>query len=356
MDTLKISLPELWRNTFCVGRPTSDVWRLGALGQANLATACLMRDSVTEPVESLPSYRMFAGQEYGKLVGASKSADRFSRKYLEFMRKYTIWFLRDGYDPHRSRLSVIRLADGTWRMIDGHRRIAIMMALGCGPMVEVKEGDQRFTDVSCRKVLDRVLPESPFKVAGKQVLYEPVRGFDEYNAPSRTAMFEDALQTVLKITGDPAGLRFLDVGSCFGWFSFGLVSRGGYCTGLDIDGNRLSCCRQLAAYYGMDWSNPLFAGVPAQDFLPAARQNLDWILMMSVFHCLWRKDPHRAKETLRLTLQQAARGVILSMDHGGICTDQQSVAGFLSGLLPGVEVETAGKACGRIVHILRRLG
>jgi len=343
---VKISLSDLWQDTFWRGRGTSDVSRLQSLGRAHATTACLLRDDPQIPVDHLPSYEMFLGEDYGKFVGARALGERFARGYLNVMGRYVASFREHGYDPAKSVLSVQRLDDGRWVMIDGHRRIAIMLALGCGPMIEVKSGDRRFTAATCRKTLDAALPQSPYEIAGRRVLYQPIRGFDSYNAPSRTAQFEAALEAILPAIGDPRGKRILDVGSCFGFFSFGLARLGGLVTGLEIDGQRLAACRQLSAHYDRDWSNPLWVAVPAEDFLAASSRRYDVILMLSVFHCLWRADHRRAINTLRRALQLADQ-VLLSMDHGGLCNTQSAVGPLLRDHLPGALVEAIGTACGR---------
>lgn len=295
---------------------------------------------------------MFLGPAYGKFVGSQEKGKRFAKKYLGFTKKYLESFREHGYDTNRSFLTVIQLDDGLWRMIDGHRRIGIMLALNCGPMVEVKEGDRRFTRQTCKKVLDKILPLSPFVVDGQRILYQPTVGFEEYNTPKRTAMFTSALETILGLIGEPAGKRILDVGCCFGFWSFELAKRGAYCVGLEVDGNRLAVCRQLSAHYGMDWTNPLWVAVAAEDFMAASRQRWDWILMPSVFHCLWRTNPSRATATLRRAVHAADQGVMLWMDHGGICASQSAVASFLKGLLRGTSIKTVGTACGRVIHTL----
>ncbi|GAI04543.1 unnamed protein product, partial [marine sediment metagenome] len=150
--------------------------------------------------------------------------------------------------------------------------MAILMAMSKNEKIKVVVDDFRTerdwgaipSYRMCKKILEK--EKTPLKADGHKVMYQPILGIPEYNSSSRNKMFKDAFE-ILATAGSFKDKTVLDIGSCYGYFSFGLVKNGAYVTGVERDGGRASICLHLAPLNGFDWSNPKFCIGSIENYL-----------------------------------------------------------------------------------------
>lgn len=323
---MRVVAKELWHNSYIKGRPTSCVSSIQTLGRAHLETAKLFNAGCYPDYKDTPSYKMFMSDNYGKLYGM-ENADNFLKGYIKQFQENFESIKANGYNSEISKISV-DIINGEPYLIDGNRRIASVVAIGQEKEIEVMEGEPRFEEENVRNYLHYLAPQSPFIIGGKHILYQPTLGFEDNNHQTRTMKFFDLRDRIIKEIDTVEDKLILDIGSCFGFFSFSLSKLGAYTIGVETDGKRVNACRLISGYRKLDWSNPKFIHGHASEYIKESNLYFDITLMINVFHCLYREDPEMAWETMNIIAEKSGK-VILCMDHGGIVNSQKNIVEFI---------------------------
>jgi len=325
---MKVNVEELWKNTYIIGRENSCRRSIYSLGIAHLQTAKLFNSGKFPYYKETPSYKMFMSHGYEKMFGMS-SAEEFLRGYMKQFADNFKSIKKYGYRSDRSRISIDTIG-GKQFLIDGNRRIASIMAIGEQREIEVMEGEHRFRRENVEKYLRNLALQSPFIKNDKHILYQPTLGFTENNDPCRTEEFRKMKRCILRGIGDTKGKLILDVGSCFGYFSFALAQLGSYVVGVERNNNRVEASRLISGYYKLDWSNPKFICADISDYMKESDMNYDIVLMISIFHYLCRENLENAWKVINKLAERSDK-IILCMDHNGIIESQENVRDFILG-------------------------
>lgn len=326
-DIFTVNLADLWADTYLKGRRWSNKVKLRGLGSSHLATASLYNEGEIR-AEETPSYRYFTGEGYDKFTGNPVDGHVFAETYLKHFREYYNSFKSQGY---RTDLSVINVEqDGDrYLMSDGNRRLAILMALGYDEIAVRLDRGEHWRGMACN-LLDSILQSSHLVSEGRRVPYQPILGLDEYTTPKHLEGFRGMLGTLLASTSSVRGKRVLDVGSCLGYYSYALVTRGALVTGVERTPAYTLLCSYVSRLNGYEWSNPCFVNVPVEAYAEASTKRYDYVLMFNVFHHLVREYGADAYKTLKRILGYTD-AVYLSMEHRGIADTQTQIKGLLIG-------------------------
>jgi hypothetical protein len=213
-------------------------------------------------------------------------------------------------------------------MCDGNRRLAVLMALSKYDTIPVRLDTGDYWKGLASKLLDGIMQRSYQISEGRHVPYQPVQGLPEYTTPQHVKGFNDVLDTLTESMGDVQGKQVLDVGSCLGYYSYGLAQRGAYVTGVECTPQYTLLCSYVSRMNGYEWSNPCYVNVPVEAYAMASCKHYDTALLLNVFHYLYREHGMGAFSTLNL-LAEHSDSVILSMDHRGIVDSQMNVREFI---------------------------
>jgi len=326
-DTIQIRASDLWENTFCRGRPHSDVEKLRDLGNAHLATAeAFRRGAGAKEFECLPTYKMFLGETYDKFTGSKERGREFALEFLG--RFYNIFqsIRKNGYNPAVSRIAVDKLY-GRYYLTDGHRRLASIMVLSPDEEIEVTLTPMKYWRDRGKKLIKKILGYSSLGYEGKY-LYQPVYGYKRYSYDDHRNRCERALSLIINSIGEVKGKRILDVGSCFGYYSFGLVRKGAFITAIDIRQDFILLSNILRRLQRFCWSNPCFLEGDIASYALASKKKYDAVLMLNFFHNLYEQMGGNAFRVLD-AIASRARNIILSMGHQGICKSQAEIPEFI---------------------------
>ena len=187
----------LWENTYMTGRPTSHIRSINSMGKAHLKTATLLAQNISYPPESLPSYSYFLSDDYGKCTGQGPSAKSFARAYMGWFKGLIKSFKKNGYDTSRNLILVDVLSDGKIVLSDGNKRINCLEALMKDEEILVVIDDHGLWHRSCLLLIDRILKTSSLIEDGKKILYQPIKGYEQFSAPKKIDAYKQATDTIL---------------------------------------------------------------------------------------------------------------------------------------------------------------
>lgn len=312
---METNIQELWNNTYVKGRKTSDISRTEGLGQSHLKTANLLLRGELGDLKASPSAKYFLGSRYGKYLGKREKGLRFCVRYVNQFRKNFEIIRSEGYNPEKGMLEVT-VIDGKMYLDDGHRRLASMTALGVQGKIQVlnvRNKDEYYIKY-VKNLIHKCMRTSYLRSHGKKVLYQPIiyPAFSGYSTKEHDAKYRKAVNILLTYCGDVNGKKILDVGSCYGYYSFELTRAGAFVVAIDSDIKRVDITRKMLILYGFDWSNPLFIHGSIVPYIEATPERFDYALMLNVFHHIY--DKPKGWETLNNIAEKSDR-VLLSMDH-----------------------------------------
>jgi len=310
---MEADLQELWDNTYLKGRKTSDVSRTEGLGQSHLETAHLLRLRKLGDLEASPSCRYFLGPCYGQFLGARNMGRGFCGKYMKQFRNIFEIIRSEGYNPEKGMLEVV-VIDGETYLADGHRRLASMTALGGQGKIQVSNVRNKYWIIYVRKLICKCMRKSYLTSQGRKVLYQPIMhpAFSGYSTEKHNASYRNAMNTLSTYCGNVKGKKILDVGSCYGYYSFELARAGAFVVAIDNDLKRVDIARKTSILYGLDWSNPLFVHGSIGPYIEATPDSFDYALMLNVFHHIYDK-PNGWQ--ILTSIAEKSDKVLLSMDH-----------------------------------------
>ncbi len=268
-------------------------------GKAFLKVACQFTAGKEVDPTNCAVTDYFLSDYYGKLVGNRESGLRFSETYLKFFKQYFDSIKERGYDPSISTMSVY-MVDGEPYLSDGNRRIAILKALGKQKEVEVRIDDQTRWIKEANELAKTCLNISHLISDGKRVLYQPVfhPALNKYTTPQSKNHYAKAMKNILDVCGSLKDKDMLDVGSCYGYYSYQFAQRGAMVTAVEPHGTRINFCHRLFRLYKMDWSNPMFICNRIENYIKATSLTWDYTLMLNVFHHLHSQNPKESWKTL----------------------------------------------------------
>ena len=315
MKTLKINVDELWSNTHLYGRSHSNRRMLRLLGSSHVVTADLFNFGCELPVEEYPTSRFLLSDDYGTFTGRQKAGENFCKLYLKWFKLYFESIKKLGYDIKKSMMTVDVINDKIF-LSDGNRRIASIVALGKQREITVKVDDLELWHEKALGFAEKCLSKSYLCSLGKKVLYQPIlyEPFKEYTTKPMKTMYQQALSIIVDSCQNIEGKTFLDVGCCYGYFSFGLAEHGALVTGVETDGTRRVLATNLARLYHLDWSNPKFIRMSIEQYIEHTKLHYDYILMLNVFHYLYRANEEKAWQTLNI-LAEKSDTILLTMSH-----------------------------------------
>lgn len=310
---MEADLQELWDNTYLKGRKTSDVSRTEGLGQSHLETAHLLRLRKLGDLEASPSCRYFLGPCYGQFLGARNMGRGFCGKYMKQFRNIFEIIRSEGYNPEKGMLEVV-VIDGETYLADGHRRLASMTALGGQGKIQVSNVRNKYWIIYVKKLVQKCIRKSYLASQGRKVLYQPIMhpAFSCYSTEKHNTSYRNAVNIISDYFGSVKGKKILDVGSCYGYYSFELARAGAFVVAIDNDLKRVDISRKTAILHGLDWSNPLFVHGSIEPFIEETPDRFDCALMLNVFHHIYNKP--NGWKTLNSIANKSDK-VLLSMDH-----------------------------------------
>ena len=313
MKRIKVDVNQLWENTYIKGRRYSNTEKTSRYGRAFLEVARQFdAGEEVDPVHNAVT-DYFLSDHYGKLVGNRESGLRFSESYLKFFKKYVDSIKKQGYDPSISTMSV-NMIKGEPYLSDGNRRIAILKALGRQNEVEVRIDDQRRWKKEANKLAQTCLGISHLISDGKRVLYQPVLhpAFSKYTTPQAKNHYTKAAKTLLAACGSFKDKHVLDIGSCYGYYSFFFARQGAMVTAVEPHSSRINLCIRLLRLYNMDWSNPLFVYSRIEDYIKSTSLTWDYTFMLNVFHHIYSQNPKESWKTLN-QIAEKSEVILLTM-------------------------------------------
>ncbi len=119
--------------------------------------------------------------------------------------------------------------------------------------------------------------------------YQPIKGFPHTTPSQRKKTYNNMLRIILSYCGDVRGKRFLDVGSSFGYFCFGLTVEGAMTVGVEKGSKLISICRCLSKMYGFKRNNPLFLNMDVAEYL-GKRRRFNYALLLNILHHIMKRD------------------------------------------------------------------
>lgn len=313
MKRIMVDVDQLWENTYIKGRSLSNTEKTSRYGRAFLKVARQFDAGEKVDLADNAVTDYFLGDYYGKLVGNRELGLRFSAKYMTFFKKYFDSFKKHGYDTKKSRLLVDLIA-GEPYISDGNRRIAILKALGKPKEIEVLLDDQKRWVTAANKRAAQCLTTSYLKSGGKRVLYQPILhpSLSQYTTPQFKRYYIQAMKTILNVCGSFKGKNVLDVGSCYGYYSYQFARRGAMVTAVEYHGGRVRLCTHLNRLQYMDFSNPLFVCTRIENYIKATSLTWDYTFMLSVFHHLYAQNPEESWKTLN-QIAEKSEVILLTM-------------------------------------------
>lgn len=314
MKRITVNVDQLWENTYIRGRSTSNTEKTSRYGWAFLEVAQQFdAGEKVDPVNCAMS-DYFLGDYYGKLVGNRESGLRFCINYLKYFKEYFDSIKINGYDPSISTMRVYMI-NGEPYLSDGNRRIAIIKALGKQKEVEVRIDDQKQWTREIDKLARTCLNISHLISGGKRVLYQPILfpSLDKYTTPQFKNHYTKAAKTILKTCGSLKNKHVLDIGSCYGYYSFFFVRQGAMVTAVEPNGTRINLCQRLLRLYNMDWSNPMFVCNRIENYIKATSLTWDYTFMFNVFQHLYGQNPKESWKTLN-QIAEKSEVILLTMN------------------------------------------
>ena len=155
--------------------------------------------------------------------------------------------------------------------------------------------------------------ESIFKwLTRRKATYQPIRGFEHKVKPKRIAGFKKILKTIVDHCGSVEGEKFLDIGSCVGYFCFNLTNLGAQTTGVELIGQKSAACKCVAARDGYDVTNPHFINDNAVDWVRNTSETFDYIILLNVFHHILLHDESGGWEMFN-KLINTTKGIFVMM-------------------------------------------
>jgi len=329
--TITVDVDELWENTYIKGRPYANTERTRRLGAAHLETARIFDSGKSYVVKTNPSYLFFKSDYYGKFVGNSRDCLAFTKTYLYHFKRYFDSIKAVGYDTDLSVL-LIDVIDGGVYLSDGNRRIACIKALEKQKDIEVTVGNHAPWVNKALEFASCNLEKSYLISEGKKILYQPVLhpGLGEYNSKPFTDCYREAMDIILKICGNVERKKILDVGCCYGYYSFEFAKAGAYVMAVDADDLRIRLCDNLVRLHNMCWSNPLFLWNTVESYIGATNQTFDYTLMMNVFHHMYGENPSTAWKTLNKIADKSDKTLLtMASTYPRNVGSQEDLLGFI---------------------------
>lgn len=326
-DQLKrttIKVHELWENTYMIGRPTSHIKSINSMGKAHLETASLLAQNDSIPPESLPSYKYFLSEDYGKLTGTGLSGKNFARAYMGWFKRLIKSFKKSGYDTNRNLILIDVLSDGKMVLSDGNKRINCLEALMKDEEILVMIDDHGLWHRSCLQLINRILKVSYLFEKDKKILYQPAIGYEQFLGTKKIEAYNQALNTIIHYCKDVKEKMVLDAGCCFGYFAFEFVKKGASCIGIDMNGNFLNLARHLSRMYNFDWSNPKFVKCNITSYIQETNLQFDYALMFNVLHHLFDLNSKEAFRTIDRTARKTKNAIFICMRTPSGVIRQQS--------------------------------
>lgn len=289
------------------------------LFKAMVETWRLMDASPGVPVEATPYYEALSRLQDAERADWNVDKEGLGGFVKSFCGMY-LTFRGGGYAPERTgEYPVVKLRDGRYVLCDGLNRLSMLCALGWEEAeFAVAEDCYPYYTPYVHPITDEHLRELVEAAHRHQPLYAPYRIVDQpmnLYLPINHPLYRDAvcsrfdtplrLQLMLKEVGDPAGKRFLDIGSNTGWFCIELALRGARCVGVDSMKEYTDIASFMAAYYGLAWNGGdrqrrvWFYPMTVERYLSETEEKFDYVIFTGLFHHLLKESPAGAWETLR---------------------------------------------------------
>lgn len=333
MKLITVDVDQLWQNTYIKGRSTSNTEKTSRYGNAFLEVARQFDAGIEVDPAHCAVTDYFLSDSYGMLVGNRELGLRFSANYLKYFKQYFDSIKKLGYQPSISTM-LVDVIGGEPYLSDGNRRIAILKALGRPKEVEVLVDDQARWLYEAHKFAAKCIKTSYLTSVGKDVLYQPVLhpSLSKYTTPQFKNSYTEALKTLLSVCDGFKGRNVLDVGSCYGYYSYQFAMWGAKVTAVDYHGDRVNLCNSLSRLYYMDWSNPMFVCNRIENFIKATSQTWDYTFMFNIFHHLYGQNPQESWKTLN-QIAEKSDVILLTMDstHPVKIGEQSDLPSFLLG-------------------------
>ena len=310
----KVNVDKLWSDSYLRGGEYSHLPTQRAFGESFQETVKVFESGVELPFDEYPVSKYHLSDLYGRLTGRSGAGKAWLKVYIGLFKKLYESISTHGYDTKKSIINVFQLRGDGFVVSDGHKRFAIIKALGKQKEILVKLDDKSMVRKSCDKLINKRLDQKMLSEGGKPILYQPIVGYDWCNGPIHTKAYYDALESIIRFCGPVKGKTFLDVGSCYGFFCFELAKRGAYTIGVDNDRDRVALSLNLSTLYNFDWSNPKFVRAEIIDYIKETGLHFDCALMFSVLHNMLGVNARLAWKALNLIAEKSDT-VVLSMGH-----------------------------------------
>jgi len=313
MKKINVNVDQLWENTYIRGRITSDTEKTSRFGNAFLEIAQQFDAGEEVDPKDCALTHYFLGDYYGKFSGNREICLRFCADYLKYFKQYFDSIKKRGFDTSIS-IMLVDMLYGEPYISDGNRRIAILKALG-QKEVEVLIDDQTRWIKEAEKFAAKCIKTSYLTSEGKHVLYQPLLypTLKKFSTPNFENYYIEAMKTIMGVCGSLEGKKVLDIGSCYGYYSFQFVRHGAIVTAVDYHGDRTNLCNNLVRLYNMDWSNPLFICNVIEKVIEDTTLNWDYTFMFNIFHHLYGQNPEESWKTLN-QIANKSEVVLLTMD------------------------------------------
>jgi len=183
--------------------------------------------------------------------------------------------------------------------------------------------------------------------------YQPIDGFPHTTTDLRKKGFKTILNTIVEYTGNPKGLKFLDVGCCFGYFCFQLEKMGAYVDGVDISLGRINTCQALKKYYKLSDKTINFYNSDMNERIESLKK-VDYIIMLNMFHHMLVKDEKKSWETFNKLLNKSKAIFVMMRNSYGkweMCRHHNEIGDAVVKNSDATWYKVLGRVHGRIIYV-----
>jgi len=191
------------------------------------------------------------------------------------LREESVKSIEEGLKQGNKFPPLIHIAN---RHVEGRNRAAVAQKLGI-KLVPVLVKSNEYYGCDWDSIINKVLEATQ----GIKRLYQPIEHpfFSDWEV---TQQCSDRLNIILQYLGDVVGLRILDIGFFYGYFSHRLAQKGAVVVGLELSPKKVEIAKALSSCFGLPPWNPAFVHASYQEYLQRYDERFDVTLFLSQFH------------------------------------------------------------------------
>ena len=202
----------------------------------------------------------------------------------------------EGFDPKREVRMTVTFYNGTFYISNGHHRMSMLKHWGVAEiLILVRLPQEKITIVPTNRELDIPVHIADMIDADAYSHYQPVIGYPEKTTEFRRSTYAGVLESLATV--DWKGKKVLEVGPCFGYYSFWMDAQGADVIAVEESANRVKICKALNDHYGRNVEF-IHSDIMLYDMYQDLG-DIDVIFLVNVFHHMLRSYREGAFKLLR---------------------------------------------------------